>query len=173
MVEKADAGDIIARRKIPILFDDTAYSLYKKMEKEAIAVLDENWPLIKDGKNNRIPQDLSRGTYFGGRKPEDGKIDWKRKNIEIYNLVRAVTHPWPGAFCFLRQKKFFIWQCKPLPVNGSSKPGNLISFDQEGIMVATGKGALLLKKCQSEGGEEVNGYELAQKYSLRKGEFFT
>ncbi|MDR4503529.1 MAG: formyltransferase [Candidatus Scalindua sp.] len=173
MVEKADAGDIIAQRKIPVLFDDTAYSLYKKTEKEAVTILDETLPLIKKGKNNRIPQDLSRGTYFGGRKPDDGRIHWERKNSEIYNLVRAVTHPWPGAFCFFREKKVFIWQCLPLSVNGHHKPGNLISFDKEGIIAAAGKGTLLLKRCQIEGEEEKSGYEFAQTYVLREGEMFT
>ena len=125
------------------------------------------------GKNSRIPQDLSRDTYFGGRKPEDGRVDWTKKNSELYNLVRAVTHPWPGAFCFFREKKVFIWQCKPLPMNGRHKPGNLVSFDQEGMVVATGKGALLLKICQIEGEEKLNGHQFAQTYLLHTGEIFS
>ncbi|MFQ5715146.1 MAG: formyltransferase [Candidatus Scalinduaceae bacterium] len=173
MVDKPDAGDIIAQGKIPILFTDTAYSLHKKMEKEAVLVLDKVWDMIKEGRNERIPQDLSVGSYYGGRKPDDGKIYWKRGNLEIYNLVRAVTHPWPGAFCFFREQKLYIWECKPINKNGHNKPGNLISFDPKGIIVAAGKGALLLKKCQIEGNEELDGYKFARMYSLNKGEMLT
>ena len=173
MVDKPDAGDIIAQRKIPILFTDTAYSLHKKMEKEAVLVLDKAWQLIKDEKNERIPQDLSVGSYYGGRKPEDGKIDWKRGNLEICNLVRAVTHPWPGAFCTFRDQELFIWECEPVSMKVYCEPGNLISFDRNGIIVAAGDGALLLKRCQFEEKEELDGYKFTTMYSLHNGEMFT
>lgn len=173
MVDKPDAGDIIARGKIPILFTDTAYTLHKKMEKEAVLVLDRVWELIKEGRNERTPQNLSVGSYYGGRKPDDGKIDWKCGNLEIYNLVRAVAPPWPGAFCTFRKQKLFIWECEPVPMKRNSEPGNLVLFDQKGIVVAAGDGALLLKRCQIKENEELNGYEFATMYSLYNGEMFT
>ena len=173
MIEKPDEGDIIAQKRITISFNDTAYSLLKKIEKAAVVLLANTWPLIKEGKNDRIPQDPLSSSYFGGRKPDDGKIDWKSNNTKIYNLVRAVTHPWPGAFCFFRGQKLFIWECKPIDISGHNVPGNLISFDRDGIIVTTGNGALLLKKCQIEGNEGLDGYEFARMYSLSKGEMFT
>ena len=51
------------------------------------------------GKAKLTAQDLAKGSYFGGRKPEDGRIDWSRSAREIHNLVRAVAPPYPGAFC--------------------------------------------------------------------------
>lgn len=173
MIDKPDAGDIIAQGKIPILFTDTAYSLHKKMEKEAVLVLDKAWQLIKDEENERIPQDLSVGSYYGGRKPDDGKINWKRGNFEIYNLVRAVTHPWPGAFCTFRKQKLIIWECEPVPMKGYCEPGNIVSFDRKGIIAAAGDGALLLKRCQIKENEELDGYKFATMYSLHNGEMFT
>jgi methionyl-tRNA formyltransferase len=173
MVDKPDAGDIIARGKIPILFTDTAYTLQKKMEKEAVLVLGRVWELIKEERNERIPQDLSVGSYYGGRKPDDGKIDWNQGSLEIYNLVRAVTHPWPGAFCFFRNQKMFIWECEPVYIKKNAAPGEIVSFDQQGILVATEDGALLLKRCQSEGNEELDGNKFATRYSLHTGEILT
>ncbi len=173
MVDKPDAGDIIAQGKIPILFTDTAYTLHKKMEKEAVVVLDKAWDLIKAGRNERIPQDLSGGSYYGGRRPDDGKIDWNRGSLEIYNLVRAVTHPWPGAFCFFRNQKMFIWECEPVPMKTNTDPGEIVSFDQQGILVATEDGALLLKRCQIKEYEELDGYKFATRHSLHNREIFT
>ncbi|GJQ59518.1 MAG: formyltransferase [Candidatus Scalindua sp. AMX11] len=173
MVEKPDSGDIIAQRKVPIFFEDTAYSLYKKIEKEAVAILDETFPLIKAGKNNRVSQASFSGSYFGGRRPDDGRIHWERKSVEIYNLVRAVTHPWPGAFCFFRKQRLFIWQCKPLPVNGHHEPGDFISLDQGGFLIAANQGSVLVKICQLEGEGESGGYEFAQAHVLCEGEIFT
>ncbi|MCR4290404.1 MAG: formyltransferase [Candidatus Scalindua sp.] len=173
MVDKPDAGDIVAQGKIPILFTDTAYTLHEKMVKEAVVVLGKAWGLIKDGRNERIPQDLSVGSYYGGRKPDDGRIDWKCGSLEIYNLVRAVTHPWPGAFCTFRNQKISIWECEPVPVKRDFEPGSLVSFDRAGIVVAAGDGALLIKRCQINGDEELDGYEYATMYSLHDGEIFT
>ncbi len=173
MIDKPDAGDIIARGEIPILFTDTAYTLHKKMEKEAVLVLDWVWDLIKEGKNERIPQNMSVGSYYGGRKPDDGKIDWNRSSLEIYNLVRAVTHPWPGAFCNFRKQKMFIWECEPVPMKINCEPGKLVSFNQQGIVVAAGDGALLLKRCQIMENEELDGYKFATRYSLHNREIFT
>jgi len=172
MVDKPDAGDVIARGKIPILFNDTAYTLHRKIEKEAVVVLGKVWSLIKEGRNERIAQDLSVGSYYGGRNPDDGKINWTLSNLEIYNLVRAVTHPWPGAFCTFRNQKMFIWECEPVSMKGYSEPGNLVSFDRKGIVVAAGDGALLLTRCQIQENEELDGYIFATRYSLHNGEMF-
>ena len=76
MVKKADAGDIVGQRVVPIAPEDTAFTLYGKLCDAAGILLDELLPLMKIGQAPRIPQDISRGSYFGGRRPEDGRIDW-------------------------------------------------------------------------------------------------
>jgi len=125
MIDKADAGDIVGHREIWIRPEDTAVSLYGKLCAGAGELLDELLPLIKNGTAPRIPQDPERASYFEGRKPEDGKIDWSWPVERIYNLVRAVTDPYPGAFSGLRGRKMLIWwalpQCgaDPDPVPGS------------------------------------------------------
>ena len=98
MAEKPDAGDIVAQTSVPILPDETAREVFDKVTAVAVATLDRVLPALVAGNAPRIPQDLSQGSYFGGRKPEDGRIDWSRPAREIHNLVRAVAPPFPGAF---------------------------------------------------------------------------
>jgi len=110
MVEKADAGDIIAQEKVEVSNTDTALTLYDKLEEAAEALLDRELENILSGKCNRLVQDESQATTYGGRNPEDGRIDWSQPAEKIYNLIRAVTKPYPGAFSFLGDKKVTIWQ---------------------------------------------------------------
>jgi methionyl-tRNA formyltransferase len=97
MVEKPDAGDIVAQQAVPILPDDTAKIVFDKVTVAAEIVLDGALPALIAGKAPRHRQDLAQGSYFGGRKPEDGRIDWSANAPTIHNLVRAVAPPFPGA----------------------------------------------------------------------------
>ncbi|HON22427.1 MAG TPA: formyltransferase [Syntrophales bacterium] len=122
MTAKPDAGDIVGQRAVAIDFADTAVTLYEKLCREAVLLLGEVLPLIRAGRAPRIPQDVARATYFGGRKPADGRIDWTWPARRIYNLIRAVTDPYPGAFTFLPDgTKMFVWW--GLPDAGPPAPG--------------------------------------------------
>ena len=114
MTEKPDAGDIVGQAVVPIAFDDTAITLFGKMESAASRLLDDLLPRIAGGDIPRRANDLARGSYFGGRRPEDGRIDWSRPALEIYNLVRAVTRPYPGAFADLSGERLTVWWAVPL-----------------------------------------------------------
>jgi methionyl-tRNA formyltransferase len=105
MVEKPDAGDIVAQQAVPILPDDTAFDVFAKVTLAAELTLDRALPALLAGSAPRVPQDLARGSYFGGRKPEDGLIDWRCSAAEIHNLVRGVAPPYPGAFCVAAGKR--------------------------------------------------------------------
>ncbi|MEO8344768.1 MAG: formyltransferase [Betaproteobacteria bacterium] len=98
MATKPDAGDIVAQTAVPVLPDETAQDVFEKVTAAAVATLDRVVLPLVEGRAPRIPQDLAKGSYFGGRKPEDGRIDWSRSAREIHNLVRAVAPPYPGAF---------------------------------------------------------------------------
>lgn len=97
MVEKPDAGDIVAQQAVPILPDDTAKEVFDKVTVASEIALDRALPGLLAGTAPRVAQDLSRGSYFGGRKPEDGRIRWSSDARAIHNLVRAVAPPYPGA----------------------------------------------------------------------------
>lgn len=98
MTEKPDAGRIVDQQAVPIGPDDTAAEVFARVTEAAATVLRRSLKDLISGKAKLIPQDLSKGSYFGARKPEDGRIDWSKGAQEIHNLVRAVAPPFPGAF---------------------------------------------------------------------------
>ena len=110
MIQKPDAGDIIAQKDVPISEMDTPTTLFAKLEKSAHTLLNENINAIISGRCNRTAQDESKSSYYGGRKPDDGIINWKWNTKKIYNLIRAVTKPYPGAVTYLGNIKIIIWK---------------------------------------------------------------
>jgi methionyl-tRNA formyltransferase len=98
MTAKPDAGAIVAQQAVPILPDDTAFEVFGKVTVAAELALYGVLPALLAGTAPRIPNDLTKGGYFGGRKPEDGRIDWSQPASQVYNLHRAVAPPYPGAF---------------------------------------------------------------------------
>jgi len=98
MTAKPDQGDIVAQTAVPILPDDTAREVFDKVTVAAEMTLDRVLPAVLAGTAPRVAQDPAAGSYFGGRRPEDGVIDWYRDAATVHNLVRAVAPPYPGAF---------------------------------------------------------------------------
>lgn len=108
MVEKPDAGEIVAQQAVPILPDDTAGEVFHKVTLAAEMALDRVLPELLIGTAPHVMPDLAAGSYFGGRKPEDGRIDWTKSARDIHNLIRAVAPPYPGAFCTLQGHRLTI-----------------------------------------------------------------
>ena len=98
MVEKPDAGGIVAQQAVPILPDDTAFDVFNKVTLAAEMALDSVLPDLLGGRAQAQAQDLAAGSYYGGRKAEDGRIDWTQPAFQVHNLIRAVAPPYPGAF---------------------------------------------------------------------------
>jgi methionyl-tRNA formyltransferase len=101
MVEKPDAGRIVDQQATPIGPDETALDVFARMTEAADTVLRRSINDLISGKAKLRANDLSKGSYYGRRTPEDGRIDWSKSAAEIHNLVRAVAPPFPGAFCEL------------------------------------------------------------------------
>jgi methionyl-tRNA formyltransferase len=97
MTVKPDAGDVVDRESVPILPDDTALDVFRKVSVAAELCLYRALPLLVNGTANSEQQDLSKGNYFGGRTAADGAINWSQSAQQIHNLVRAVAPPYPGA----------------------------------------------------------------------------
>jgi methionyl-tRNA formyltransferase len=171
MTEEADAGDIIAQRAVEITFEDTALTLFNKVAQAAHRLFQETFPLIKTSRAPRLPQDPGQASYYGGRKPEDGKIDWSRPALALYNLIRAVTIPYPGAFTVYRGKKLFVWRARPIVGSSGTgqPPGVILGCQGEGCLVATGEGNLLLTQVQVQGEEMLAGAALVRTYGLGMG----
>jgi methionyl-tRNA formyltransferase len=162
MVEKPDAGDIVDREKVTIEFTDTAFDVFNKVTDAAVTVIGRSWPLLNADTAPRIPMDLTAGNYCGGRKPEDGRIHWTQSAVQIYNLIRGVTHPYPGAFTHLDGKKVIVWSA--WPVEGSGEPGRIVSTSP--LQVGTGEGLLEIRSVQVEGEEETTAAAFIEKRTL-------
>jgi methionyl-tRNA formyltransferase len=160
MEEKADRGDMVGQVRVPITVEDTAFTLFAKVTVAAEQLLRDTYPLLRTGLAPKVPQDHSQASYFGGRRPEDGRILWDKSAQEIYNLVRAVTHPYPGAFTSLNGRKLFVWWGRPLaePASSSAVPGQIVAvLPGQGLLVATGDGQFLMERAQWEGEPEFLG----------------
>ncbi len=164
MEEKADTGDIIDQRAVDISWDDTARSLFQKLVVEARLLVRHVLPLLESGKFTREPQ-TGPHSYYGGRKPDDGLVVWTRDARSIYNLVRATTHPYPGAFTFLDGRKCLIWKALPLDGDSGRIAGTVIS--EQPFVVQTGRGELQLLRVQLEGEPEVDGDLFALAHGLK------
>jgi methionyl-tRNA formyltransferase len=162
MVEKPDAGDVVDREKVLIAFTDNSHDVFSKVTDAAVQVIARAWPLLRAGTAGRIPMNLADGNYCRGRKPADGHIDWKSSAVQIYNLIRGVTHPYPGAFSYLDGKKIIIWQA--WPVDGCGSPGQVVS--QSPLRIGTGQGLLEVRSLQIEGEQECDSKEFLSTNSV-------
>ncbi len=98
MVAKPDAGPIVAQERVPIGIDDTALTVSLAVADAAARLLERALPVLAAGPPTGRVMDLSQGSYFGARTPEDGRIDWAQSAARVHNLIRAVAPPFPGAF---------------------------------------------------------------------------
>jgi UDP-4-amino-4-deoxy-L-arabinose formyltransferase/UDP-glucuronic acid dehydrogenase (UDP-4-keto-hexauronic acid decarboxylating) len=169
MVEEPDAGDIVGQKEVPIELEDTAYTLYQKLCAKAKELLKEVLPLIKKGIAPRIAQNLKQGSYYGGRRPEDGKIDWSWPVSQIYNLIRAVTEPYPGAFTYLPEgEKLFIWWALPEKGSVSKRPVGRLEFENDSVYVRASDGRLRLLDIEV-GKERMKVHKIYEFFKKQKG----
>jgi methionyl-tRNA formyltransferase len=112
MTGKPDAGDIVDQEAVPILPDDTAFDVFRKVAVVAEIVLWRSLPALIAGRARRVPQDGERASYFGRRRPEDGRIEWTWGAKAIHDLVRGVAPPYPGAFSIVRGRRLRLLKTK-------------------------------------------------------------
>jgi methionyl-tRNA formyltransferase len=151
MTEKPDAGDIVGQEVVPILPDDTAFDVFNKVTDAAAAVLHCHLPALIAGNAPRNPQDLTRGSYFSGRKAEDGRIDWTQSATSVHNLVRGVAPPYPGAFTEIDGSTLKILRTRIEPGRSGEKPQSLRA-DKGGCLAVCADGSVLrILEMQLEG----------------------
>ena len=153
MVKKADAGPIVDQEGVEIGPHDTAEQAFRKVLPCARRVLERQIDALLAGTARETPQDESQATYFGGRGPEDGRIAWTQTNREIFNLIRAVTDPYPGAFTDVGPARLMVWWAEPdSPATRGlrGRPGEIVSVSP--FVVATGGGLLELTRTEWRGG---------------------
>ncbi|GLH50769.1 bifunctional UDP-4-amino-4-deoxy-L-arabinose formyltransferase/UDP-glucuronic acid oxidase ArnA [Pseudomonas lactis] len=168
MVKRADAGAILAQQTVAIERSDTGLSLHAKLREAATALLRDALPQLAQGKLIETAQDDSKATYFGRRTAADGKLDWKKPAEQLFNLVRAVTQPYPGAFCAVGEHKLIVWQADVVKGNEGLAPGRVISVNP--LRIACGEDSLVVKFGQrNENGLYLAGPSLADELGLVDG----
>jgi len=165
MVAKPDAGDLVDQMAVPILPDDTAGDVFRKVTVAAELVLERTLPALLAGTAPRTPLDLEAGSYFGGRRPEDGRIDWSKPATTIHNLVRAVAPPYPGAFAELGGQHARILRTR-CPVGGAGRtPGDrLLRVVDDRLQVCCADGRILEILELEVNGKGVSAGEFASRH---------
>lgn len=172
IAEKVDSGDIIDQERVDIGVEDTIAIVMDKVTLVYLKILERNLNKLLSNTAPRTPQDHSMATYTCKRQPEDNRIDWNSSADEIYNLIRAVSQPYPGAFTYLEDKKLYIWSAKhitELKYVGSI-PGRITKVIPEvGSVVLTGDGPLLITQVQPEHEEIQCAAEVLDNINLTLG----
>jgi methionyl-tRNA formyltransferase len=130
MEVKPDAGDIVGQVAVPIDPDEDATAVFAKVSNAAIEVMQAALPELLQGRVPRTPNVLANGSYFGGRKPEDGRIHWNQSAKQVHDLIRAVAPPYPGAFTDWQGARMVIAKSKLNPLLPSA-----LDLDRPGIQV--------------------------------------
>ncbi len=166
MTPRPDDGDIVAQQSMPITPNDTARTLFDKIVGASTQLLDGILPAIIAGNAPRTPQNAAEATYFGGRKADDGEIDWTQSATQIRNLIRAVSQPYPGAFTQHLDDKLIVWQATVAEAK-KAEAGTILSL--EPLLIACGEGALRIDFAQAENGIYTTGAQAAAELRLVAG----
>jgi methionyl-tRNA formyltransferase len=148
MVAAPDAGEIVDQEGVEISPQDTAEQAFRQVLPCGRALIARQIDALLAGTAVSTPQDEAAASYFGGRKPQDGQIDWTRPATEIFNLIRAVADPYPGAFTEVAGAKLMIWWAEILP-ESKGAPGEILAL--EPLVIATGAGALQITRSEWRG----------------------
>jgi len=153
MVAKADAGDIVDQEAFPIGPDDRPTEVYARLVDAVETVLVRSARAVLDGSARRFRQLESNATTFGRRGPDDGRIDFRHRAEDVRNLVRAVTHPYPGAFAFAGERRVAVWWTEHVDrPRDAAAPAGSVRHDDGAVLVVCGDGrALRLSEADVEG----------------------
>lgn len=148
MVKEMDAGDMIARRAIPIEETDNVGTMFEKLALVGRDLLLESLPSYLAGDLKPVPQDKNQVTFSPNILPEEERIDWTKTNHQIFNQIRGMN-PWPVAHTLLNGERFKIYEATP--VEGLGQAGEILVIGKKELIVATGEGALSLQTVQPAG----------------------
>jgi len=154
LTDEPDAGDIIDQRPVEVRPDDYARDLIDRTNEVLEAMVLDLAPAIRSGRLPRRPQDHSGATWYRRRVPEDGLIDWRDSADEIYRLVRACSHPYPGAFTHWGEARLVVWRARPHPAEDHhGTVGQILRIgDGPALLVQCGRGLLWLTDLRLDGG---------------------
>lgn len=156
--EGADSGDILWQRPFPITTNDDAGTLYARVKELASEGIRELLPQLESGTAPRYRQDPARATYRRKRTEADGEIDWSGSALTVYNLIRALTRPYPGARTFAGDRRLVVWRSRLPSLFPSSRPGlpgEVLHTTHDGLLVQSGDGVVELLEWECSGALKV------------------
>jgi methionyl-tRNA formyltransferase len=170
MSESVDAGRVIDQQRVPIDADDTIFDVLERVTLVYLEMLRRNFALLQAGTVTPREQDHARASYTCRRRPEDNRIDWSLPAERIYNLIRAVTAPYAGAFTSLEGERLRIWSARR-PHESKRYvgivPGRVVEvLPGEGSVVLAGDGPLLLTRVQRDEGEVLCAANILDRLTL-------
>ena len=160
--EGMDSGPIIAQRSTGIRADETAEDLTTRLFEMGANLLAETIPGWRSGDVKSMPQDEAEATITKLLKREDGSIDWTHPAEYIARQVRAF-YPWPSSFTHWNDRQLKVHWARTLDIDTTAVPGEVVEVPQ-GIAVAAGEGALLLRRVQLEGRQATDIADFARGY---------
>lgn len=173
IAEAVDAGPIVDQLEIPIAEGEVIGEVMERVTSGYIELINRNLRSLLDGRAPLREQDESAATYTCKRLPEDNRVDWGAATEAVYNLIRAATTPYPGAFTTVAGEKLIVWSADRLgaaPGYVGRVPGRVIQVKPgEGVVVLTGDGALLLREVQLAGKPRTCAADVLTRISLTLG----
>ena len=152
--DQIDSGDIISQARVPFCSNDEIPKILDLVTKQYLKILANNINNLIKGDIIKTPQNHTLATYNPKRTKIDNMINWNHSAKQIYNLIRALTKPYPGAFTYLNKKKIIIWKAlvvKDAHSKINNVPGSVIKIiKNKGVVVKTGKGNIIIKVIQVE-----------------------
>ncbi|NLL69883.1 MAG: methionyl-tRNA formyltransferase [Epulopiscium sp.] len=167
-----DTGDMILRREVPISFDDTAGSLHDILSHVGAKVLKDTLICIETGKVPRQKQNDEEATYAPILKKSVGLISWNQPALKIRNQIRGLS-PWPSAYTYYRENMLKIWAAQVDTRSDDickETPGQIIDITEQGVVIQTGLGKLLLQEVQLQGKRRMTIQEFLRGNPMKKGE---
>lgn len=161
MDQGTDNGDLISQEIVPILYEDNAVTLYQKVKETALHQVETFFPQLLNKTVHRRPQELSQASYWRKRSPADGLIDFRMSSTAVYNLVRALARPYPGAHVNFQGKQVKIWQVREIDCTQEGvEPGKVLSSGYRGVDVKCYSRAVRILEHEFEQIPEPGGYIL-------------
>ena len=167
-----DTGEMLLQQELAIGPDETAPEVMERLSEAGADLMVETLRGVATGKLSGRPQDAAQATYAPVLKREDGKIDWERRAVEIYNRMRGFT-PWPGAYTEFRGQSCHVWG-KPIEARSEPEQGpGTIRMDGGRMLVACGAATVMeITHVKLEGRRQIAAGEFANGARLQAGERF-
>ena len=172
MAEELDEGPMLLKSEVEITDEDTAGSLHDKLATQGADLLLETIKKLAEGEIEPEEQDHSQATFAPKLDNDDCEIDWQESAEAIWNRIRGLN-PWPGAYTYYKGERLKLWQSEVVEVEADEskvEAGSIIELDEnEGILVQTGKGQLMLTEVQPPSRKKISAADYIKGYEIETG----